>query len=128
MKFLLPLALVSTALSACSVNTAGGFATKNAKPNEVRSSDSLTQEERHRLYSAALALSDSPLESETFKEVCKTIGIFDAGGAPNDNYLPFVAAHVDWVMKDETALFKQEIRTKEGAREYVNKHLPGVRP
>jgi hypothetical protein len=86
----------------------------------------LTNDEKHRLYTAALVASESPLESETFKGVCRTIGIFDAGGAPNDSYLPFVSAHVEWAMKNETEQFKQEIKTKEKAREYVSKHLSAV--
>lgn len=84
----------------------------------------MTKDERHRLYTAALAASDSPLESETFKEVCKRIGIFDTGGSPNDSYLPFVSAHVDWALKTETEQFKREVNTKEKAREYVSKYLP----
>ena len=124
MKLLLAIALVAIALSACSVGNAGGSATTDGKPNAVRNGDSLTKDEKHRLYTAALAASDSPLESEIFKEVCKTIGIFDAGGTPNDNYLPFVSAHVDWAMKTETEQFKREINTKEKAREYISKYLP----
>ena len=52
------------------------------------------------------------------------IGIFNAGGTPNDHYLPFVSAHVDWAMKTETEQFKQEIKTKEKAREYLSRRLP----
>src|SRR5882672_8889394 len=61
----------------------------------------LSEDEKHRLYTAALAASDLPLESDSFRDVCKTIGIFDANGTPNDSYLPFVSAHVDWAMKSE---------------------------
>jgi hypothetical protein len=118
MKSILAIALIALCLAACS--SYGSGSGSGARNDRTR----FTEDEKHRLYTAALAASDSPLESETFKEVCKAIGIFDPGGAPNDNYLPFVSAHVDWAMKAETEQFKQEINTKEKAREYVSKHLP----
>src|SRR5437762_14362161 len=57
---------------------------------------SLSLDERHRLYSAALTASESPLDTDTFKDVCRKIGIFDASGKPNDQYMVFVSQHVDW--------------------------------
>jgi len=124
MKSLLAVALVAMALSACSVGNAGWSATTDAKPNAVRSGDSLTKDERHRLYTAALAASESPLGSDLFTDVCKKIGIYDADGTPNDRYMPFVTEHVNWGMKSETQQFRQEINTKEKARDYIDKHLP----
>ena len=64
-------------------------------PPDAPGTASLTNDEKHQLYSAALATTESPLESETFKKVCQRIDIFGASGNPNDNYLPFVSAHVD---------------------------------
>src|SRR5207237_8067419 len=84
----------------------------------------LAEEDKHRLHAAALAQSESPLDSELFREVCKKIGIFHANGKPNDNYMAFVAAHVDWGMKAEIEQFRREIDTREKAREYISKHLP----
>jgi len=84
----------------------------------------LTEDEKHRLYSAALAASESPLDTDLFKDVCRKIGIFDAGGKPNNSYLAFVSTHVDWAMKPETELFKHEIDTKEKALEYIKRHMP----
>jgi MFS superfamily sulfate permease-like transporter len=81
----------------------------------------LTEDEKHRLYAAALAASEFPLESKTFKEVCKKIGIFDAHGNQSDNYMRFVTAHLERAMKTETEQFKREINTREKAREYLNK-------
>lgn len=85
------------------------------------STTALTEEEKHRLYTAALAASESPLESENFKEVCRRIGIFDAYDHPNDNYMEFVKVHVEWAMRKETEPFKREINTREKAREYLRK-------
>ena len=83
----------------------------------------LTEDEKHRLYSAALAVSDSPLDTDTFKEVCQRIGIFDAAGKPNDQYMAFVSQHVNWGMKPETDQFRREIDSKDKAREYIKRHL-----
>ena len=83
-----------------------------------------TEDEKHRLYAAALAASEFPLESETFKEVCRRIGIFDADGKQNDNYMEFVTAHFEWAMKTETAQFKRDINTREKAREYIKRSMP----
>ena len=83
-----------------------------------------TEEERHRLYAAALEASEFPLESDTFRNVCTKIGIFDDQGNQNDKYLTFVSAHLEWATKIETDAFKKEINTKEKARDYINKHWP----
>jgi len=107
--------LIVISMSACT----GGSGTSTSGAGTA----SLTEDQKHRLYAAALAVSEAPLESETFKEVCKKVGIFDAHGNPNDNYMGFVKAHLEWAMKIETEQFKREINTKEKAREYINKHL-----
>ncbi len=88
------------------------------------STTGLTHEEKQRLYAAAMTVSEFPLESETFKDVCRKIGIFDAQGNQNDNYMGFVTAHLEWALKTETDAFKREINTREKAREYLNKYLP----
>lgn len=121
MKSVLVVVLISISLSACScANTKTGAGTQGDRQFTV----SLTSDEKHQLYSAALASTDSPLESEVFKTVCRKIGIFGAGGTPNDNYLPFVSAHLDWALKAETRHFKLEINTREKAGDYVTHHLP----
>jgi hypothetical protein len=108
--------LIGISMSACTSSSGTSTATAGTA--------GLTEDEAHRLYAAALATSEFPLESETFKEVCKKIGIFDAQGNPNDNYMGFVTAHLEWAMKTETEPFKQEINTREKAREYIKKYLP----
>ena len=121
MKSLLATILVAMMLSACSSgNSRTATATSgDPKPDPV----SFTNDEKHRLYSAALAASESPLDTDLFKEVCKEIGIFDPDGTPNDNYMVFVTEHVDWGMKSETEQFRREINTKEKARGYIDRHL-----
>ena len=116
MKTILAIVLIALSLSAC--RSLGSVA--SLRNDRVR----LTEDEKHRLYTAALAESESPLDSDLFKEVCKKIGIFDASGKPNDKYMPFVAQHVDWAMKPENGRFRHEIDTKEKAIAYLNQHSP----
>ena len=111
---LLIIALIALFLSGC--GAAGSTSARN-NPNR------LNEDEKHRLYSAALAASDAPLDTDTFKKVCRTIGIFDAKGKPNDQYLLFVSQHVDWATKSQTDEFRVEINSKEKAVAYVEKHL-----
>jgi len=76
-----------------------------------------TEDEKHRLYAAALAVSDSPLDSEVFKVVCQRIEIFDASGKPNYKYIQFVSAHVDWATRPQAAQFRNQIDTPQKARQ-----------
>ena len=89
-----------------------------------RSAGSLSEDEKHRLYAAALAASDSPLDTEIFRLACQKIGVFDAGGRPNDKYQGFVSEHVNWSMTSESESFRREINTRERASDYVTRHLP----
>lgn len=122
MKATLAIALVAISLAGCSYRNSRSSAAKaaDAKPDL----NAMSEDEKHRLYSAALAISESPLDSETFKDVCQKIGIFDRRGQPNDQYMAFVGAHIEWAMKIETQQFKREINTAENARAYLNKSLP----
>ena len=116
-KFVAGIILGATVLNACSLHFAG-------PSYSTRTSNSFSQEERHRLYTAALAASDSPLDTPVFKEVCQKIGIFDTEGNPNSAYLGFVQEHVAWSMNREASQFRSEINTKEKAQQYVTGHLP----
>ena len=118
MKRIITIVLIVLCFSACSSR---GADTRSALQNGATR---LTDEEKHRLYTAALAASESPLDNDAFKEVCRTIGICDAHGKPNDQYMAFVSRHVDWATKSETDDFRREINSKEKAREYVNQYLP----
>ena len=109
--------VITFCLSACNSCGAGSAGTHN-------NADRLSEEEKHRLYSAALAASESPLDTETFKGVCQKIGIFDEHSKPNNNYMTFVAAHVAWGTKAETDQFRQQINSTEKARDYISRHLP----
>jgi hypothetical protein len=122
MKSTLAIALVAISFAGCSYRNSRPSAANaaEAKPDQ----NTMSEDEKHRLYSAALATSESPLDSETFKDVCQKIGIFDRLGQPNDQYMAFVAAHLKWVTGIEAQQFKGEINSKENARAYLNKSLP----
>jgi hypothetical protein len=119
-KEMKPFSLVAIALIALFLSGCGTAGSTSARNN----ASGLTEDEKHRLYSAALAASDSPLDTDTFKDVCQRIGIFDADGRPNDQYMAFIAAHVEWATKSETQQFRHEINTAENARMYLKKYLP----
>jgi hypothetical protein len=118
MKSILAMVLIGISLSLSMSACTGSMGVATAGP------PGFTEDQKHRLYSAALAASESPLESETFKDVCRKIGIVDSHGNPNDSYMAFVKAHIEWAMRTENEPFKREINTKDKARDYLGKHLP----
>lgn len=122
MKSTLAIALVVIFLAGCSYRNSRSSVAKavEGKPDL----NAMSEDEKHRLYSAALATSDSPLDSETFKDVCRKIGIFDRRGQPNDQYMAFVAAHLKWAMRIDAEQFKREINSGKNARAYLDKYLP----
>lgn len=110
------LAIVAIALFFLGCASAGSTSVKKPRGR-------LTEDEKHRLYSAALAASESPLDTNTFKDVCQTIGIFDDSGKPNDQYMAFVSQHVNWGTGSDASNFRREINSKDKAREYISQHL-----
>lgn len=114
MKSFIVAALIALSLAGCGLK--GSTATRTAATG-------LSDDQKHRLYSAALAASESPLDNDTFKAVCREIGIFDAEGRPNDQYMAFVSQHINWWARSETEQFRREINSKERARDYLKRHL-----
>lgn len=112
-SFIVP-TLIALSLAGCGSK---GSAATNAAASR------LSEDQKHRLYSAALAASDSPLDNDTFKAVCREIGIFDSDGRPNDQYMAFVSWHVNWWAQSETEQFRREINSKERARDYLKRHF-----
>ena len=97
-----------------------GCSSLNSRADATRG---FSDDQKHRLYSAALAASDSPMDTRSFAEVCRAIGIFDAQDKPNDHYIDFVSQHVAWASNHETEQFRQQISSKEKAREYIKQHI-----
>jgi hypothetical protein len=120
MKVILAVVLFAISLSACSRRDSRVSA---ANADETLDRSSINEDEKHRLYTAALAVSESPLDTELFSKVCKKIGIYDVNGKSTDKYMSFVQAHVDWVTKPENEQFRAEINSKEKARHYLTVHL-----
>jgi hypothetical protein len=120
MKLIISIAFLAISMSASSVS---GSRIPSSGTASGRASLSLTEDKKHRLYTAALAASESPLDSDTFKDVCRESGIFDASGTPNDQYMAFVSQHVNWGIKSETEQFRREINSRDKAREYIREHL-----
>lgn len=116
MKVILAIASITFYLSMCIACSSGSA---GARKDAAR----LPDDEKHRLYAAALAASDSPLDNDLFKDVCRKIDIFDPSGKPNDKYMTFVSEHLNWVMKPENQQFKSEVNTKQKAHDYVVQHL-----
>jgi hypothetical protein len=83
-----------------------------------------TEDEKHRLYAAALAASDAPLDTQNFKSTCQAIGVFDQNGQPNDSYMTFVTKHFEWGRSPQSEDFQHQINTREKAIAYVEQHLP----
>ena len=114
----------NTALTAVFFGLCFTLACGRAPLNSLTHNSRLTEDEKHRLYAAALASSDSPLDTRNFRLTCQRIGIFDAGGQPNDRHLAFVGEHVNWSAHTQTEEFRQQINTREKAQAYVERHLP----
>jgi len=117
LKVIAAIGLIAILSSACS--------SLGSRAGSVNTARGLSEDQRHRLYAAALAASESPLDTATFKHVCQRIGIFDASGKPNDQYMAFVSQHVNWGMQSEASEFRHEINSKDKALEYINQHLSG---
>lgn len=100
-----------------------GFSSLVSCANQNDVGRDFSDDQKHRLYSAALAASDSPMDTRAFADVCRTIGIFDANGKLNDQYMVFIGQHVDWTKRVETEEFRREIDSKEKAQAYIAKYL-----
>lgn len=79
---------------------------------------SLSDDEKHRLYHAALMTSDQ----ELIRRVSVRMGLMNEDFTPGAEWEQFITNHVGWVLRN--ASFIQSINTEEKAREYVNDNLP----
>ena len=123
MKSIVALALVAISFTGCRHgNSSTSFANASEAQPDKRS---MSEDEEHRLYTAALAVSESPLDTRLFGDVCKKIGIYDVNGKQTDKYMSFVQAHIDWVIRSENEQFREEINSQEKARHYLTVHLTG---
>ena len=121
MKSIVAVALVAISFTGCRHGYSSTSAANAAEAQPDR--NSMSEDEKHRLYTAALAVSASPLDTELFSDVCKKIGIYDVKGKPTDKYMSFVQVHIDWVTRSENEQFRREINSPEKAQHYLTAHL-----
>lgn len=82
------------------------------------SASSLSDDDKHKLYQAALMTADQ----ELIQRVSIKIGVWNDDGTPGPKWEEFVTSHVGWVLRNSS--FIQSISTEEKAREYINNNLP----
>ncbi|HKC65398.1 MAG TPA: hypothetical protein VKB86_17280 [Pyrinomonadaceae bacterium] len=82
------------------------------------SAASLSSDDKHKLYQAAINARDSSL----IQQVTEALGLSDSNGAPTPAFAPFVKEHADWASKNFD--FVKQYIAPEKAKEYVNSHLP----
>ena len=90
----------------------------NSTNSSSTSASSLSDDDKHRLYQAAIQTGDQ----ELIRRVSVKIGLMDEDYTPGANYQSFISEHVDWVMKNTD--FLGTINSPEKARAYVNEHFP----
>jgi hypothetical protein len=91
---------------------------ENSSSSSSSSAASMSDDDKHKLYQAALMTGDA----ELIRRVSVKIGLMDDDYTPGDNYQSFVTAHVSWVIRNRD--FAQTVNTPEKAREYVNQNIP----
>jgi cytoskeletal protein RodZ len=89
----------------------------NTTNSEPRSSSSMSEDNRHKLFQAASTSQDN----ELMKKVSKKLGLLDADGNPGKAYAEFVKDHVVWIFRNTDWI--TEYNTPEKARTYVNEHI-----
>ena len=80
--------------------------------------DSLSEDEKHKLYYAANVTADM----ELIRRVNVKLGLMDDDFTPGEKYEEFVRAHIAWAGRNYQ--FVMSVSTPEKARAYVNEHLP----
>jgi len=90
----------------------------NSSSSSSSSAASLSDEDKHKLYQAALMSGDG----ELVQRVSVKIGLRNEDNSPRDNYEEFIGNHVAWILRNTD--FIQSISTAEKARAYVDANLP----
>ena len=93
-------------------------ASTSASPSTSTSASSLSDEDKHRLYQAALMTGDE----ELLRRVSVKLGLMNEDYTPGDKYEQFVTDHAGWVIRNLS--FISSINTTEKAHAYVNTNLP----
>jgi hypothetical protein len=89
----------------------------SSNTNTASSGSSMSDDDKHKLYQAALVVGDQ----ELLRRVSVKIGIMDDDFTPGDNYQAFVVEQVSWAIRNTD--FTTTINTPEKARAYINAHM-----
>ncbi|HEX8890756.1 MAG TPA: hypothetical protein VF779_16520 [Pyrinomonadaceae bacterium] len=82
------------------------------------SAASLSNDDKHKLYQAAINARDVKL----LQQVTEAIGLSDAKGSKTPAFDPFIKEHTEWSSKNFD--FVKENLDPDKAKEYVQSHLP----
>ena len=90
----------------------------NSNTSTSTSASSLSEEDKHKLYQAALMTGDD----ELLRRVSVKLGLMNEDYTPADKYEQFVTDHAGWVIRNLS--FIRSIGTPDKARAYVDQNLP----
>ena len=90
----------------------------SSNSSSTGAADSLTDDEKHKLYHAANATGDV----ELIRRVNVKLGLMDEDFTPGEKFEEFSREHIGWAVKNYE--WVASINTPEKARAYVNEHLP----
>ena len=100
-------------------NTNGNYnSSTSASPSTSTSASSLSDDDKHKLYQAAIMTGDQ----ELLRRVSVAIGVMDADYTTGDKYQDFIIEHAGWVIRNTD--FISSLNTPEKARAYVNTNFP----
>jgi hypothetical protein len=85
--------------------------------SNATSSSSMSDDDRHKLYQAALMTGDQ----ELIRRVSIKLGLMNQDFTPGVEYLTFVKDHFEWALRNDD--FSRSLNTKEKALAYVNEHF-----
>ena len=90
----------------------------NSSSSTSTSLDSMSDDDKHKLYQAAMMTGDP----ELLQRVSVKLGLMEDDYTPGSDYNSFVAAHVPWAIRN--GAFIQSLDSPEKARDYVNQNIP----
>lgn len=90
----------------------------NSSSSSSRAASSLSDDDKHKLYQAAIQSGDAQL----LQRVEVKLGLREDDYTIGNNYENFVAEHVTWLFRNNE--FRQSIDTAEKARAYVDQNIP----
>jgi hypothetical protein len=90
----------------------------NSSTSPSTSATSLSEDDKHKLYQAALMTGDD----ELLRRVSVKLGLMNEDYTHGDKYEQFVTDHAGWVIRN--LRFISSLRTPEQARAYVDANFP----